>query len=223
MNKQKNTRFRVNSQTASFPTLTAMHRRAGLIAALLVALMTSVSQSLADQASPQASTIPAVTSDGAQTLTLKDGRVISFLELSRLRENEQAELLKAAVKRTEKIRYKEWLLAEANTRLAEKDAELAAQQKEEAELDAGLAQMDAFYALLDELFSEQGLQTTPSEQYKSKTIVVTKVLSNSLLTDKFTSDTISLLKGVELGLSQGRNPFATMSAASKAKLKAMLK
>jgi hypothetical protein len=215
----------VNSQTDCFPTLTAIHHRAGLIGALLIALMSSVQPSMADQASPQARTNHS-SAYGSQTVTLKDGRHISVATLQQMAAGKEKDNLIDSLSDAdyEKLdKYLDALKVEANTRSAEKDAELAAQQLRIDEKKAALAQIDAFHALLDELFSEQVPQTTPSEQYKSRAIIVTKVLSNSILANKHSPDTVSFLKGIELALSQGRNPFTTLSAASKAKLKAMLK
>jgi len=191
---------------------------------LLLALFLVVPASIADTASPQGITASA---ESSQTVTLKDGRTIKFLELSKLSENEQEELLNEAVKRSERVRYKEWLISEANARIAEmnathathaaqlqriaeKDATLAAQLQRIAEKKAALTLLDATDAAMKAVLDPKCItdDRLPDAVQRRKEIgaMFDAALQNSHLTSRFSGDTTTLIRSLAEKLRLGQIP-----------------
>ncbi len=198
MTQQKNTRFRVNSQTDRLPTLTAIHRRAGMIAVLLIALTLMGSLSFADTPGGNLSPV-----DGATLVTLKDGRRISLETLWAKNRGGSTTGISQIAARTEKELYSHYMKAQM-------DAELAAQQKEEAELDAALAQTKAMSAALDEVTDTPLLldfSKKAQQRRKELAAILDAGLNNPLLFGKETSKGArAMLQALADLMREGKSP-----------------
>ncbi len=165
-----------------------------------------------------------------QMVTLKDGRVMSFAELFAEEQKtgkNVSEEIEDRASRKAYLKYSSSRIDVALNQTAEKRTEvgqaLNQEQKRLEQDQKALNQINALYDLMDQLFAEQGPQVSGDKKYESRAIIVKRVLDNPILTEKFTPDTINLLKDMEWSLSRWKNPFIYMSPSGKAKLRAMLK